>query len=78
MMSRAYSEKNQLYNIFPFFINIFTNAPGLFTKFEEVLQEISPHPKCKIIRQRKRKVQRAEVLTASPFKKRLLKEIAYN
>jgi len=29
MMSRAYSEKNQLYNIFSLFTNIFTNAPGL-------------------------------------------------
>jgi len=48
----------------------------VFTKFEEVLQEISPQPKCKNIRQRKRKVQRAEVLTASPFKQRLIKEIA--
>ena len=28
-MSRAYSEKNQLYNIFSLFTNIFTNAPGL-------------------------------------------------
>jgi len=48
----------------------------VFTTFEEVLQEISPQPKCKIIRQRKRKAKRAEVLTASPFKQRLLKEIA--
>ena len=30
MISRNYSEKNQLYNVFfPLFTNIFTNAPGL-------------------------------------------------
>ena len=44
-------------------------------KFEEVLHEISPLPKCKIVRQRKRKADRAEVLTSSPFKKTLMEKI---
>jgi len=45
-------------------------------KFEEFLHEISPLPKCKIVRQRKRKADRAEVLTSSPFKKSLMEKIA--
>ena len=45
-------------------------------KFEEVLHEISPLPKCKIVRQRKRKADRAEVLTSSPFKKTPMEKIA--
>ena len=37
MMSRAYSEKNQIYNIFfPLFTNIFTNAPGLESNSEVI------------------------------------------
>jgi len=39
-----------------------------------VLQHISPMPKCKTVRQRKRTTEHAEVLTASPFKKRLLEK----
>jgi len=42
MMSRNYSEKNQLYNIFfPFFINIFTNAPGLVCSTMCVRQRVA-------------------------------------
>lgn len=41
-----------------------------------VLQHISPMPKCKTVRQRKRTAEHAEVLTASPFKKRLLQKKA--
>ena len=41
-----------------------------------VLEYVSPLPKCKMVRQRKRKADRAEVLTGSPFKQSLLEKMA--
>jgi len=40
----------------------------------DVLECISPIPKSKTVRQRKRAVEHAEVLTSSPYKKRLLEK----
>ena len=43
-------------------------------ELREVLKRISPMPKCKAVRQRKRTAEHAEVLTSSPFKNRLLEK----
>jgi len=40
----------------------------------EVLEQISPMPKSKTVRQRKRTAEHAEVLTGSPFKMKLLEK----
>lgn len=40
----------------------------------EVLEQISPMPKSKTVRQRKRTAEHAEVLTCSPFKMKLLEK----
>lgn len=47
-----------------------------FTKYRDVIQRISPLPKCSATRQRKRKIEGAEVLTASPYKNMLVDKLA--
>jgi hypothetical protein len=44
------------------------------TKAEELLRRMSPLPKCSKQRQRKRAAESAEVLTSSPYKRRLIEK----
>lgn len=46
------------------------------TSYRAVVMEILPLPKCSTVRQRKRKIEDAEVLTASPYKNRLMDKLA--